>query len=82
MDNNQFSFDALLDSDDFCRYESIETRCAMNSLFELVEKNVSDPKAVDVIRSAGRDYRSYLFSDAFKQGFCFAVKTIKFLLKV
>ncbi|MDE6747002.1 MAG: hypothetical protein K2J72_10265 [Oscillospiraceae bacterium] len=82
MDNNQFSLDALLDSDDFCRYESIETRCAMDRLFELVEKNVSDAKTVDVIRVAGRDYRSHLFNDAFKQGFCFAVKTIKFMLKI
>ena len=82
MDYNEFSFDALLDSDDFCRYESIETRCAMNSLFDLIEKNVSDPKTVDAIRAAGRDYRSHLFDDAFKQGFCFAVKTIKFMLKI
>ena len=64
------------------RYESIETRCAMNSLFDLIEKNVSDPKTVDAIRAAGRDYRSHLFDDAFKQGFCFAVKTIKFMLKI
>lgn len=82
MDYNEFSLDALLDSDEFCRNESVETRCAMDRLFELVEKNVSDAKTVDVIRVAGRDYRSHLFNDAFKQGFCFAVKTIKFMLKI
>lgn len=82
MDNNEFSFDALLDSDEFCRNESIETRCAMNSLFDLIEKNVSDAKTVDMIRGTAKDYRSHVFNDAFAQGFCFAVKSIKFMLKI
>ncbi|MDE6764635.1 MAG: hypothetical protein K2J73_13290 [Oscillospiraceae bacterium] len=82
MDINDFSFDALLECDVFARYESIETRCAMNSLFEYIEKNVSDVKTVNMIHGALSDCRSYIFNDAFKQGFCFAVKTIKFMLKI
>ncbi len=38
MDNNEFSFDALLKSDDFVRYESYETRRALNIFSDLVEK--------------------------------------------
>ncbi len=82
MDNNQFSFEALLESDDFCRYESIETRCAMNSLFDLVENNVSDKKIVDMIHGACSNYGRRKFCDAFAQGFCFAVKSIKFMMKI
>ena len=81
MDYNEFSLDALLDSDCFIRNESVETRCAMNNLFEFIEKNISDKKIVDMIHGACSDYGSYKFNDAFKQGFCFAVKTIKFMLK-
>lgn len=82
MDINEFSFDALLDSDCFIHYESVETRCAMNNLFKLIENNVSDEKAVDMIHGACSDYGSYKFNDAFKQGFCFAVKSLKFMLKI
>lgn len=82
MDNNEFDLDALLDCDEFARCESIETRCAMNSLFDLIKKNVSDTKTVDFIRGASRNYRDFVYKDAFKQGFCFAVKAMKFMLKI
>lgn len=82
MDNNEINLDALLNSDAFVRYESIETRCAMNNFFELIEKNISDEKTADIIQGAESDYAFYLFNDAFKQGFCFAVKSLKFMLKI
>lgn len=82
MDINEFSLDALLECDVFAHYESIEARCAMNSLFDLIEKNVSDTNTVNTIHSAASDYRCYVFNDAFKQGFCFAVKAMKFMLKI
>lgn len=82
MDNNEFSFDALLDCDVFVRSESVEARCALIRLSELVEKNVGDEKTADIIQGAESDYAYYLFRDAFKQGFCFAVKSLKFMLKI
>lgn len=82
MDINEFSLDALLNCDEFAHYESIETRCAANNFFDLIKKNLSDIKTVDLIHGAASDYRSYVFNDAFKQGFCFAVKAMKFMLKI
>lgn len=82
MDINEFSLDALLDCDEFARRESIETRCAMDRLFEHIEMNISDTKTVDMIHSIASDCRCYIFNDAFKQGFCFAVKAMKFMMKI
>lgn len=82
MDNNEFSLDALLDCDVFVRSESVETRCALNRLSDLIEKNIGDEKTVDMIQGAESDYACYVYRDAFKQGFCFAVKSLKFMLKI
>ncbi|MDE6763205.1 MAG: hypothetical protein K2N26_05445 [Oscillospiraceae bacterium] len=81
MDNNEFSLDALLESSDFTPYESVKTRCAMNGLFDLITESVADEKTADLIQSAANGYGCYVFNDAFKQGFCFAIKSVKFLLK-
>ncbi len=82
MDNNEFSLDALLGSDCFIRYESVETRCALNNLFNLIEKNVGDEKAAEMTRGACDDYGSFIYNDAFRQGYCFAVKSLKFMLGI
>ncbi|MCM1022822.1 MAG: hypothetical protein NC395_02040 [Prevotella sp.] len=82
MDCNKFSLEALLDCSEFVRCESADTRCALVNFSELVEKHVGDGKTADMIRDAESDYACYLFRDAFKQGFCFAVKSLKFMLGI
>lgn len=81
MDNNEFSFDALLNCDEFSRYKSLETMYAMDDFLKAVRECVSDEKAVEKIKRENTNLTYCIFNDAFKQGFCFAVKSFKFLLK-
>ncbi len=48
----------------------------------LSKKNIDNEKIADIILGAENDYACYTFNDAFKQGFCFAVKSMKFMLKI
>lgn len=82
MDNNEFSFDALLDSDEFARYESKETKRFFCAFCEFVENNTKDCIFEDEFHDRISDYGNSVFNDAFKQGFCFAVKSMKFMLKI
>lgn len=82
MDNNEFSFDALFDNDDFIRYESKETKSFFSALCEFAENNIKGNVLEDVFHDRISDYRNSIFDDGFKQGFCFAVKSIKFLMKI
>ncbi len=82
MDNNEFSFDALLESDEFTRYESKETKRFFQTFCEFVENNTKDRIFADEFHDCISDYGNAIFNDAFKQGFCFAVKSIKFMLKI
>lgn len=81
MDNNEFSFDALFHNDDFIRYESKETTRVFCEFDEFAETHCKDIFA-DELHELISDYGSTVFSDGFKQGFCFAVKSIKFLMKI
>lgn len=81
MDNNEFSLDNLLDCGEFIHYESLETRNAMNCLFDIIKEKTADEETADYVISAANGYGCLVFNDAFKQGFCFAVKSVKFLLK-
>lgn len=81
MDNNEFNLDELLRCDEFSRYESMETRDAMNDFLETVKENTDGEKAAEKIKRDCDDLIYCTFHDAFKQGFCFAVKSVKFLLK-
>lgn len=82
MDSNEFSFDALFDNDDFIRYESKETKIFFGSLCEFAENNLKGNILEDAFHDHISDYRNSIFNDGFKQGFCFAVKSIKFLMKI
>lgn len=81
MDNNEFDLDELLRCDEFSRYESMATRDAMNDFLETVMENTDGEKAAEKIKRESEDVVYCVFNDAFKQGFCFAVKSVKFLLK-
>lgn len=82
MDNNEFSLDELLNCSDFSRYESIATRYAMEDFLKTVKENTDCEKSAEKINRDCKDLVYCAFNDAFKQGFCFAVKSIKFLLKI
>lgn len=82
MDNNEFSFDALFKCGEFRRYESTKTSYAYNELEQLIDKNIKDDDISDELKSDIEHYRCLSFDDGFKQGFCFAVKSLKFMLKI
>lgn len=82
MDNNKFSFDALFDCDDFVRYESKETKRAFAAFCEFAECNTKDEFLEDEFYDHLHGFKGSVFNDGFKQGFCFAVKSIKFLMKI
>lgn len=82
MDNNTFGFDALFDCDDFVRYESRETKMFFDALSEFVGNNTNESMLEDEFYDHISDYRNSLFNDGFKQGFCFAIKAIKFLIRI
>lgn len=82
MDTNEFSFDALLSSSDFSSVESAGTSYAYNELETILKENVKDDGVSSKIKKLAEDYACSSYNDAFKQGFCFAVKSIKFLLKI
>ena len=82
MDNNEFSFDALFKCSEFRRCESTKTSYAYNELEHFISKNIKDDDIADELKSDIEHYRCLSFDDGFKQGFCFAVKAIKFLMKI
>lgn len=81
MDNNEFSFEALLNCDDFSCYESLSTNYAKDDFLKTVKEYVTDEKAVEKIKRENEDLAYCTFNDAFKQGFKFAVKSMIFILK-
>ena len=81
MDNNKFSLDELLRCSEFSRYESMATVDAMNDFLKTVKENTDGEKAAEKIKRDCDDLVYCTFHDAFKQGFCFAMKSVKFLLK-
>lgn len=82
MDNNEFSFDALFKCGEFSRYESTKTGYSYNELEQFIDKNIKDSDISDELKSNIEAYRCLSFDDGFKQGFCFAVKSLKFMLKI
>lgn len=82
MDPNEFSLDALLSSSEFISVESARTSYSCNELETFIKENVKDDDISFEIKKLAEDYACSSYNDAFKQGFCFAVKSIKFLLKI
>lgn len=81
MDANEFSLDALLSCSEFMSVESARTAYSFDELENFLKENVKDDVSSE-IQKLTEDYACSLYNDAFKQGFCFAVKSIKFLLKI
>lgn len=82
MDNNEFSFDALLRCSGFFTYESTKTSYAYNEMEQFISKNIKDSDISDELKMIAEAYKCSSFDDGFKQGFCFAVKAMKFMLKI
>ena len=82
MDANEFSFDALLSSSEFISVESARTSYSFNELENFLKENIKDNDISTEIKKLAEDYACSSYNDAFKQGFCFAVKSIKFMLKI
>lgn len=82
MDENEFSFDALLSCSEFLSVESARTSYAFNEFQSFLKKNVKDSDISSEIEKIVEDYACSAYNDAFKQGFCFAIKSIKFMLKI
>ncbi len=82
MDANEFSFDALLSCSEFISVESARTGYSFNKLESFLKENIKDDDVSEEIKKLAEDYACSSYNDAFKQGFCFAVKSIKFILKI
>lgn len=82
MDNNEFSFKALFNNSDFVRYESVKSREAVRNFCDYVSQNIKNPDIADEIQDFANDCSCADFEAAFEQGFCFAVKALKFMLKI
>ncbi|MBD5141518.1 MAG: hypothetical protein HDT25_08915 [Ruminococcus sp.] len=81
MDCNKFSFDALFKNGDFKIHESKKLLSAFRNLNDVLELYVKDCDIRQKIENAALDCTTYAQHGSFKQGFCFAVKTIIFILK-
>ncbi|MCM1024703.1 MAG: hypothetical protein NC395_11705 [Prevotella sp.] len=82
MDFNEFNLDALIDCNDFVRYESNMTRDAKEDFIKTVKAHTESETASERINRECEDLIYCVSHDAFKQGFCFAMKSVKFLLKI
>lgn len=82
MDANEFSFDALLSSSEFMSVESARTAYSYSEFETFLKENVKDGDVSSEIKKLVEDYACCSYNDAFKQGFVFAVKSIKFMLKI
>lgn len=82
MDTNEFSFEALFNCCDFCFSESYSFKEDFAELDSILENEMCRSDLRSRLDNAVQRCIFEARSDAFKQGFCFAVKSIKFLLKI
>lgn len=82
MGCNEFSFDALFDNSAFKIYESKELLSAFEELNIVLESHIGDAVLRSHIESATLGCTSEAQRASFEQGFCFAVKSIKFLMRI
>ena len=82
MDENEFSFKALFKNSEFKRYTSPEYQKAYSRFYKFLEDNLNDREIIDKFESEANLYCSFAEDSGFMQGFCFAVKIIKFLNKI
>lgn len=81
MDNNEFSFKALFECPEFEFYENREFKKAYAELNRILEFEVKDEKYRERLDDTAIDCIKEAHMNAFMQGFTFAIKSLKFLLK-
>ena len=82
MDNNEFSFEALFKCGEFKRYSSSEYKQAFGRFHKFLEDNLDDRNIIDSFESEANLYCSFAEDSGFEQGFCFAVKLMRFLQNI
>lgn len=82
MDCNEISFEALFKNGEFKIYESEELLAAFKKLNDILESCVTDNMIRSKIESAALTCSLEAQHGSFKQGFCFAVKLIKSVMKI
>lgn len=82
MDENEFSFEALLKNGEFKIYESEKLLAAFKNLNDVLESYITDTVIRSKIESAALNCSLEAQHGSFKQGFYFAIKSIKFMLKI
>ncbi|MCM1329963.1 MAG: hypothetical protein NC253_11040 [Ruminococcus sp.] len=82
MDNNEFSFRALFDCPEFEFYENRDFKKAYSELKHILDFEVKDEKYREKLDDTTIECIQAAHMNAFTQGFCFAVKSIKFLMKI
>lgn len=80
MDNNEISFEAVFKNSDFKRYESPEYLKAVFEFDRLIKNKLTDNKIREEIDNASTKCCTAAQDSSFEQGFCFAVKIIRFML--
>ena len=82
MDTNEISFDAVFRNDEFKIYESDELLAAFKKLNDVLESYITDAVIRTKIETAALDCSSAAQRSSFEQGFCFAVKLFKAIMKI
>ena len=82
MDNNEFSFEALFRCAEFKRSTSPEYKRATDEFYDFLESKFSDSKTFNEFESEATKYCTAAQESGFEQGFCFAVKLMKFLQNI
>lgn len=82
MDNNEFSFEAVFRNDEFKRYESPEFLKAVFEFDKLIKSKLGDVEIREQIDNASAKCCIAAQDSSFEQGFCFAVKLIRFMCEI
>ncbi len=82
MDANEFSFNALFECPEFEFYENKEFKKSYAELCRILECDMKESELRRKLEQVTSKCVHEAHMDAFKQGFCFAVKSIKFMLKI
>ena len=82
MDCNEFSFEALFECPEFDFYENKEFRKSYAELCRISENDIKEANLSRRIAEVTSKCVYESHKDAFKQGFAFAIKSIKFILKI
>ena len=82
MDTNEFSFEALLECPEFDFYENKEFKKSYAELCRILECDMKESELRKKLEHITSKCIHEAHLDAFKQGFSFAIKSIKFMLKI